>query len=263
MAKRRSRTPEEIVAEQKCQAEKDTAARKAAAASSVPAKAATVASTTVTTPAPDTRTEAERYVDEIAPASIVGRMIKFSKDGQFVTADDDEPVDEAAEFIALCDEVLVGWIRFHRDGDTPPDRVQGLLYDGFVVPPRKTLGDMDESQWEPGLSGKPEDPWKHQNCLVLQQTETRELYTFVSASETGRRAVCNLLRHYNRMRKGKTDEVPVVRLRVGGFNHRDPRVGWVPTPVFAIVGRAPRGSAAKPDTSVAADLNDEIPAALL
>ena len=101
MAKRRSRTPEEIVAEQKCQAEKDTAARKAAAASSVPAKAVTAASTTVTTPAPDTRTEAERYVDEIAPASIVGRMIKFSKDGQFVTADDDEPVDEAAEFIAL------------------------------------------------------------------------------------------------------------------------------------------------------------------
>ena len=79
MAKRRSRTPEEIVAEQKCQAEKDTAVRKAAAASSVPAKAATVASTTVTTPAPDTRTEAERYVDEIAPASIVGRMIKFPR----------------------------------------------------------------------------------------------------------------------------------------------------------------------------------------
>ena len=32
------------------------------------------------------------------------------------------------------------------------------------------------------------------------------------------------------MRKANTDEVPVVRLRVGGFNHRDPRVGWVPTP---------------------------------
>ena len=176
--RRKPPTPEEIVAEQKRQAAKDTAARKAAAASSVPAKAVTVASTTVATPAPDTRTEAERYVDEIAPASIVGRMIKFSKDGQFVTADDDEPVDEAAEFIALCDEMLVGWIRFHRDGETPPDRVQGLLYDGFKVPPRETLGDMDETQWEPGLAGKPEDPWKHQMCLVLQQTETRELLHF-------------------------------------------------------------------------------------
>ena len=40
------------------------------------------------------------------------------------------------------------------------------------------------------------------------------------------------------------------------------RVGWVPVPVFAVVGRALRDSAAKPDTSITADLNDEIPAAL-
>jgi hypothetical protein len=33
----------------------------------------------------------------------------------------------------------------------------------------------------------------------------------------------------------------------------------VPTPVFAVVGRAPRDSAAKPNTSAAADLNDDIP----
>lgn len=96
-------------------------------------------------------------------------------------------------------------------------------------------------------------------CAVLQQTETRELFTFVTTSETGRRALGNLLRHYNRMRKANPGEVPVVRLRVGGFNHRDPRVGWVPVPTFAIVGRTPRDSAAKPDTSLAANLNDEIP----
>jgi hypothetical protein len=258
--KRKPPTPEEITAEQKRQAAKDTA-RKAARVS-VPAKAVTPIPTAVATPAQDNRTDAERYVDEIAPASIVGRMIKFSKDGQFVTADDDEPVDESCEFIALCGETLVGWIRFHRDGETPPDRIQGLLYDGFKMPARATLGDTDETRWEDGLSGKPEDPFRHQMCLVLQQTETRELFTFVTTSGVGRRAVGNLLRHYNRMRKANADEVPVVRLRVGGFNHRDPRVGWVATPVFAIVGRTPRDAASKPDTSIAADLNDEIPALL-
>jgi hypothetical protein len=46
---------------------------------------------------------------------------------------------------------------------------------------------------------------------------------------------------------------------VGGFQHRDERVGWVATPVFAVVGRTPKDSAAKPDTSLAADMNDEIP----
>jgi hypothetical protein len=137
--------------------------------------------------------------------------------------------------------------------------VQGLLYDGFVKPARATLGDLDESKWLEGLSGKPEDPWKHQMCLVLQHTATLELFTFVTTSDTGRRSVGNLLRHYDRMRRAGSDEVPVVRLRVGGFNHRDPRVGWVPTPMFAVVGRTPRDSAAKPDTSIGADLNDAIP----
>ena len=263
---RRGRHPEEIIREQKAQAEKDKAEKDKARANArkpvtvttvVPVK--TADTTAVAVPAADTRTEVQRYIDEIAPASISGRLIKFSKDGHFVTADDEEPIDENAEFIALCDETLVGWIKFYDDGETPPDRVQGLVYDGFVMPKRESLGDMDATQWPEGLSGAPEDPWKHQVCLVLQHTQTRELYTFASTSQTGRRAVGNLLKHYNRMQRTNASEVPVVRLKNGGFNHRDDRIGWVPVPVFAVVGRAPRDAAAKPDTSVAADLNDEIP----
>jgi hypothetical protein len=51
----------------------------------------------------------------------------------------------------------------------------------------------------------------------------------------------------------------VVRLQAGGFNHSDARIGWVPTPVFVVIGRRSRDSAAKPDTSIGADLNDAIP----
>jgi hypothetical protein len=51
----------------------------------------------------------------------------------------------------------------------------------------------------------------------------------------------------------------VVKLKTGGFNHKDDRIGWVPTPVFAVVGRAPRDSAAKPDTSLSGDMSDTIP----
>jgi len=49
------------------------------------------------------------------------------------------------------------------------------------------------------------------------------------------------------------------RLKVGGFQHRDDRVGWVKTPVIAVVGRAPKDGAAKPDSSPKGDLQDEIP----
>ena len=54
------------------------------------------------------------------------------------------------------------------------------------------------------------------------------------------------------------DELPVIKLGTGGFEHKDSRVGWVATPVFVVVGRAPRDSAAKPDTSIAAFLDDKI-----
>ncbi|MGC1997559.1 MAG: hypothetical protein WA704_27075, partial [Pseudolabrys sp.] len=63
----------------------------------------------------------------------------------------------------------------------------------------------------------------------------------------------------DRMQRKDATEVPVVKLKPGGFNHRDSRVGWVATPQFCIVGRVPRDSAVKPSTSVAADMNDSIP----
>jgi hypothetical protein len=266
---RRGRSPEEIVKEQKAQAEKNTAranARKitsgAASSPDVPSSANLVPAkpdaAAVATLAADTRTPAERYLDEIAPAAITGRLIKFGKEGTFITADDGEPVPEGAEFLALCDETLIGWIRFHDD-DMPPDRVQGLWADGFVMPQRESLGDTDPTQWDAGLSGAPEDPWHHQVCLVLQNVETKEFYTFATTSATGRRAAGNLLKHYKRMQRTNAGEVPVVRLKSGGFNHRDDRIGWVPVPVFAVVGRAPRDSAARPDTSAATDMNDSLP----
>jgi hypothetical protein len=273
-ARARGRSPEEITAQQREQAAKDAAARKAAAPSAKPTSAAQAITPEILAETgklptkaagsavamPDSRSNVQKYVDEIAPANIVGRLIKFGKEGTFVFADVGEPVPEGADFLALCDETLIGWIKFSRDDDTPPERVQGLLYDGFLMPPRSALGDLDQSQWEPGLSGAPEDPWKHQVCLVLQNTETKEFYTFATTSLTGRRAVGNLLRHYDRMQRTNAGEAPIVRLKAGGFNHRDDRIGWVATPVFAVVGRAPRDSAAKPDTSVAADMGgDQIP----
>jgi hypothetical protein len=75
----------------------------------------------------------------------------------------------------------------------------------------------------------------------------------------GRRAVGNVLRHFDRMRKTHPGELPVVRLRTGGFQHRDERVGFVTVPVFVVCGRRSTDSVAKPDTSVAAFIDDELP----
>jgi hypothetical protein len=199
-----------------------------------------------------------RYLDEVAPASIAGRLVKFSREGVFVTSDDDKPIAEGAEFIALCDQTIVGWQRFHGVGE-PPSKEMGLLYEDYVPPAREALGDLDESQWDEGLDGKPADPWQQVMMLVLQDTKTSELFTFVTTSRTGRRAVGNLLRHFDRMQKLNPGELPVIRLTRGGFKHRDSRVGFVNVPTFLVCGRQPRDDASVPDTSIKAFLNDEVP----
>ena len=66
------------------------------------------------------------------------------------------------------------------------------------------------------------------------------MLTFTTSSKTGRRAVGNLLRHFERMRRTNPDELPRVRLGAGGFAHRDKKIGWVNVPTFVVIGRSPR-----------------------
>ena len=140
-------SPAQIVAEQKIQARKLAEAKKAAE-NTVPAKIETTAASV-----PDNRSSVEQYLDATSPVGVVGRLVKFNKEAKFVTADDDVPVDESAEFIALVPETLVGWIKFFNDGTTAPLRVMGALYDGFTPPRRETLGDLDQAEWPAGPSG--------------------------------------------------------------------------------------------------------------
>ncbi len=246
-----SRIPstEQIRKQQKAEAEKETAAIKA----NLPK--ATNGGTALAVP--DGRTTIQKYVDEIAPASIVGRMVKFSKEGKFVVSDDDSVISDEVDLIALVDQTLIGWIKFNGEG-APPDRIMGLLYDGFVMPPRTSLPDLDQAKWEIGLDGRPQDPWQHRVYLVLQRADTGELFTFVTSSVTGRRGIGTLLRHYDRMLRTHPNQYPVVRLKIGGYQHKDDRVGWVKVPVLAVVGRHAKDDSAKPDTSLAADMDDSL-----
>ena len=52
---------------------------------------------------------------------------------------------------------------------------------------------------------------------------------------------------------------PVVKLDVSGFQHRDDRIGWVKTPTFPRIGKAPKSDASAVQTSLGDQLNDDIP----
>src|SRR5262249_47112338 len=248
-----TQTTQQALKEQyaRAEAERQTRQQRRTTTATAPTAASNTSSLPTTAPAnnkavalPDTRTPVARYLDDIAPSGIVGQMIKF-KDKKFVVTETEEAISEDAEFVAILDQTLIGYVKFPEDA--PPVRVQGLLYDGFVMPERCDLGDNDESESPLGINDRPTDPWQHQICMVLQKRETGEFYTFVTSSVTGRRACGQLLRHYDRMRRTNSDELPIVKLKVGGFAHRDERIGWVSTPAFAVVGRIKKDAAAMPD----------------
>ena len=98
-AKRKIPTAAEVLARQKADHMPGGIAAKSSGTAVVAAKKSSPA-----VAANDQRNSVQRYLDEVAPASIVGRMIKFGKEGQFVTHDDGEPIAADAEFVALCDQ---------------------------------------------------------------------------------------------------------------------------------------------------------------
>jgi hypothetical protein len=233
-----------------------------------PSNSGTAATSKTNTPAqthafglpavPETKTAVQTYLDDHTSGSMIsGTIAGFTKEGTFARKDTQEEISPETDWIARVPDTFITWVKFRKD--EPPVYVGGLLFEGFVLPPRDTLGDLDQAEWALGLSGMPEDVWKNQIYLVLEHADTHEVITFVTGSKTGRNAVGSLLRHYERMRKTHPNDLPVVRLKVGGFNHKDERIGWVPTPVFVVCGRTPADSTTRPDTSTQAILDDDIP----
>lgn len=183
-------------------------------------------------------------------------FIRFTK-GQYLDRDGGS-VPLKTEFVCPFEQIQIGWIRFNGKGNLPT-RHMGPLFGGFMPPSRTDLGDQDKSLWENGPNGEPADPWQMQMVLPLVEPNTGEPYIFATTSVTGRNAVGKLVQSCKQLRRKSPDVYPVVRLDVGGYQHRDPRIGWVPVPAFPVVGQAPKDGTALPDTSVAADLNDDIP----
>jgi len=62
-----------------------------------------------------------------------------------------------------------------------------------------------------------------------------------------------------RMSKTEPDHYPIIKFRIGGFQHRDDRVGWVKTPAFDRVGKALKADMTVANTTIGNDLNDNVP----
>jgi hypothetical protein len=204
----------------------------------------------------DNRDAVDRVLDDIAPSFLAGPMVGFNgkKEKFVITASGDE-LDIAVKYKAHLGQARMEWIKFHGKGETPEKNGDFLFDPGFILTPRDDLGDLDMTEWPPGLDGQPRDPWILQVMFPLQNTETLETFTFLTSSKTGRSAVGTLLKAHKRKRLTHPNETPVVLLKVSSYQSKDR--GKVAIPAFVVVGRAP--SEDEPALSRGADMEDEIP----
>jgi hypothetical protein len=237
------RTTEQALAQQKADAER---------AHQVPAKAN--GGGAVTTAGGDS---VDNYLAEHAGGG-GATFCRFTKDGQFAKTSDDEVIPLGTVYAAPVDKTQVGWIKFNGKGQQPT-RIMGPLFGGFVVPSRESLGDTDPALWELSLDGRPKSPWQSQMLLPLIAAADDQLYIFQTTSQTGRNAVGRLITLYRHLLVREPGTYPVIKLGVSGFQHRDPRVGWVKTPAFTQVGTVPMDGTRPVDTSLASDVGDDLP----
>jgi hypothetical protein len=196
-------------------------------------------------------------MNHLARHASSGTALRFSKDGKFIMpTNGDEELPEGTELACIWDQARGGYQRFRGKGERPELKL-GLVFGG-KPPEREELGDTDPTQWpDSDLTGRPEDPWREVLMVPLQSVETGEVYIFSTMSITGLRAVSNLLTQSARMAAKEPDFYPVVAIRAGGYEHR--KFGWVRVPAFERRGRAPKSDITAAVTSIAGDMDDEIP----
>lgn len=176
----------------------------------------------------------EAYADAANQNRIVGDLLKFSK-GEWLAGQDGREIDEGTELVANMDEFMIGWVRW--EGGKPTDMRMGRIVEGFIPPPRRELGDTDESEWEIDETSKEaRDPWQQTNYLIMKEMDGDQLYTFATSSKGGIGAVAKMAGAYGKAMRQRPDDFPVLALNVDSYRHPNKAYGKIFTPKLDIVG---------------------------
>jgi hypothetical protein len=243
--RRQIRTTEDVLQEQKANAEKARAEARSPVGNTAVVRATDNALTADdTNPWIEVGAELDKYVG--AP------FLKFSKQGEFAI-NDVEIIPDGTRCIAHTDDTELGWQKWQDN--RPVERRVGRIADKFIPPQRAELGDTDERQWELQDDGKRRDPWQFVMTVPITRMDTGETYLFTASSKGGLACVGKLVRAHGRRVQGeKVPGKPVVELKADFYKHRT--YGRINVPAMPIVNWT--GANGKP-LSTADDLRDEIP----
>jgi hypothetical protein len=157
-------------------------------------------------------------------ATELGKLLKFAK-GHYQIGDDEVTGHTC---LAHVDKMMRGWVKF-GDGKVADQRV-GKVADGFEVPKRDELGDLDQDQWERDAAGKPRDPWALQYYLPVEDMDTGDVAVFVTSSRGGIGAIGQLC---DTFAKNVRNGLPIIKLGVSSYKHK--AYGRIEVPDFQIV----------------------------
>jgi hypothetical protein len=174
-----------------------------------------------------------KYGQAISRQSIFGDLLLFTKFGEWVHGRERAQLPMGTALAAYMPTLTVGWI-FWDNGKIADTRV-GLVAEGFVPPKREELGHQDQTTWERFDDGRPKDPWRLSNNLILVDPETDAFFTFSTSSRGGLQAVGKLSAAYGQHMRQRPDDMPIIELSVSSYQHPNRSIGEVREPALKIV----------------------------
>jgi hypothetical protein len=193
--------------------------------------------------------------DGFASANTEGRFygeyLKFAE-GKWFTGQEQKPVAESRKVIATG--VTAEW-KFWKGKEVLDHKDASL--------PRVALGHLDETLWEPGLDGRPKDPWALMWRVDLLDPLTLDEYRFEGSNKGTIACVDELVVKVKKARTLDPRAAPIVvlssRIMKTKFGQRLRPclkvVGWQP-PIKSL---SSPGTPSLPSPNGSNDLSDAIP----
>src|SRR5262245_36223442 len=88
----------------------------------------------------------EKYGRAAAQNSIIGRLLKFTKFGEYRAGQEEEEIERGTRLAAYMSSLCIGW-QLWENGRIV-ERDMGPVSDGHVPKKRSELGHTDKAQWE-------------------------------------------------------------------------------------------------------------------
>jgi hypothetical protein len=175
-----------------------------------------------------------KYGQAVSRQNIFGDLLLFSKFGEYVHGRDRLQLPNGTTVAGYMNTLTAGWV-FWENGKITDTRA-GLVAEGFIPPKREELGHQDQSTWERFDDGRPKDPWRLTNNLIMIDLETDAFFTFSTSSRGGLQAIGKLSAAYGQHMRQHPDDMPLIELSVSSYQHPNRSIGEVREPALKIVG---------------------------